>query len=209
MSTTRETRISKDRETRISKEIEQMFKTANIVSINNIEPKSIDLNDKNLMDITIRSIMEYIKMPRRVIDDPYVLTVVCRQIDRSHIEKNVTYIFIIPEEYPFKEPIIKTDIPSVTYNGFGLPQVSISSENDIDRLINNTVYHVAGMSWSPSNALIDIIKGSQTRELDPTIVKSKFTFDIEKPKGGRRKTRRRKNKRSKKNKKGKYLKFIK
>ena len=204
--------MSTTREPRIYKEIYQMFNASgiDIVSINNIEPKRIDLNDKNLMDITIRSIMEYIKMPRRDIDESYVLTVVCRQIDRNHIEKNVTYIFIIPKEYPFTAPIIKTDIPSETYNGFGLPQVSISSENDIDRLINNTVYHVAGMmNWSPSNALIDIIKGSQTREIDPTIVKSQFTFDIEKPKGGRRKTRRRKNKRSKKNKKGKYLKFIK
>ena len=84
--------MSTTREPRIYKEIYQMFNASgiDIVSINNIEPKRIDLNDKNLMDITIRSIMEYIKMPRRDIDESYVLTVVCRQIDRNHIEKNVT-----------------------------------------------------------------------------------------------------------------------
>ena len=197
--------MSTTRETRISKEIYQMFKTADIVSIQNIDPKSIDLNDKNLMDIIIRGIMDYIKMPRMDTDESYVLTVVCKQFDKNNTAKNVTYIFIIPKEYPFKEPIIKTDRPGGAYNGYGLPQVNISSENDIDRLTNNTIYHVAGMnSWAPQDTLLDIIKGSQSRELDPSIdivVDSKSTFGIEKPKGGSRKTRRRKNKSSKKNKK--------
>jgi hypothetical protein len=192
------------REKRIYMEIKQMFETPDIVSIQDIEPKSIDVNDKNLMDIIIKGIIEYIKMPRIETDKAYVLTVVCRQIDRNNTQKNVTYIFIIPENYPFREPIIKTDSSSETYNGYGLPQVHISSENDIGSLNDNTVYKVAGTTWAPQDTLLDIINGAQRRELDPSIVivvDPKSTFGIEKPKGGRRKTRRRKNKRSKKNKK--------
>ena len=198
--------MSTTRETRIYKEIEQMFKTADIVSIQNIDPKSIDLNDKNLMDIIIRGIMEYIKMPRRDIDESYVLTVECRQFDKNNTPKKVTYIFIIPKDYPFKAPIIKTDRPGGTYNGYGLPQVNISSENDIDRLHNNTVYNVAGINiWAPRDSLLDIIKGSQRREYDPSIdIEVDSAFSLSTEKGGRRKTRRRKNKRSKKNKK-RYL----
>jgi hypothetical protein len=197
--------MSTPRERRIAGELKQLFITADIVSIQDIDPKSIDVNDKNLMDIIITGIMEYIKMPRMETDKAYVLTVECRQIDKNSTSKIVKYIFIIPERYPFTAPIIKTDSPSGTYNGYGLPQVNISRENDIGSLYDNTVYKVAGIDpWAPGYTLLDIIKGSQSRELDPSIdivVDSNSTFNIEKPKGGRRKTRRRKNKRSKKNKK--------
>lgn len=171
-----------------------MFTTPDIVSIQDIDRESIDVNDKNLMDVIITGIIDFIKRPRMETDKAYVLTVGCRQIDKNSTSKIVKYIFIIPEDYPFKEPIIKTDRPSETYNGYGLPQVNISRENDIDRLVNNTVYNVAGITWAPQNTLLDIIKGSQMRELDPSIdieVDSKSTFGIEKSKGGR-KTRRRK-----------------
>ena len=94
------------REKRIPKEIEQMFKTADIVSIQNRDPKSIDVNDNDFMKIIITQIMEDIKKPRMVIDgmvidEPYELTVVCRQTDKNNIQKDVTYIFIIPKFYPF------------------------------------------------------------------------------------------------------------
>lgn len=196
--------MSRDR--RLTAEIKKMFETPDIVSIQDIDPKSIDVNDKNLMDIIIKGIIEYIKMPRIETDKVYVLTVECRQIDKNSTSKIVKYIFIIPERYPFTAPIIKTDRDSKTYNGFGLPQVNISSEKYIDTLMDNTVFGVAGIdSWAPSLTLLDIINGAQRRELDPSIdivVDHKSTFSIEHEKiGGRRKTRRRKNKRSKKNKK--------
>jgi hypothetical protein len=136
------------REKRIPKEIEQMFKTADIVSIQNRDPKSIDVNDNNFMKIIITRIMEDIKKPRMeingmVIDEPYELTVVCRQTDKNNIQKDVTYIFIIPIFYPFVAPIIK-----------------------IDGLFDNTVLNVAGFVWTPSKTLLNIINGSQMKKLD-------------------------------------------
>lgn len=198
--------MSSSRERRIAGELKQLFETADIVRIQNIDRESIDVNDKNLMDIIIKGIIEYIKMPRIETDKAYVLTVECRQIDKNSTSKIVKYIFIIPERYPFTAPIIKTDRDSKTYNGYGLPQVHISSENDIGSLYDNTVYKVAGIDpWAPGYTLLNIINGAQRRELDPSIdipADSNSTFNIEHAKiGGRRKTRRRKNKRSKKNKK--------
>ena len=136
------------REKRIPKEIEQMFKTADIVSIQNRDPKSIDVNDNDVMKNIITGIMEDIKKPRMVIDgmvidEPYELTVVCRQTDKNNIQKDVTYIFIIPKFYPFDAPIIK-----------------------IDGLFDNTVLNVAGFDWSPGKTLLNIINGSQSIELD-------------------------------------------
>ena len=131
------------REKRIPKEIEQMFKTADIVSIQNRDPKSIDVNDNDVMKNIITGIMEDIKKPRMEIDESYELTVVCRQTDKNNIQKDVTYIFIIPKFYPFDAPIIK-----------------------IDGLFDNTVLNVAGFDWSAGKTLLNIINDSQSIELD-------------------------------------------
>ena len=180
---------------RISKEIEELFKTPEVVSIESVKKEAFDVNDGDFMKFVVQSIVD-----RRKIDNDNTLTIVCKQEDKNGTTKDVTYIFIIPENYPFSPPIIKTDKISGIYNGYGLPRVT--SERD---LFDNNIYNVAGIDpWAPSIKLLDIITDSQRRELDPRIdivVDSKSTFGIEKPKGGSRKTRRRKNKSSKKNKK--------
>lgn len=238
--------MSTSRDRRIAGEIKQLFNTrdVNILSIQGVNlniarelATSFFANEKNFVE-DMKKIME----PKVTGDNNYVLTVVCRQFDRSHIKKNVTYIFIIPEKYPFNAPIIKTDRLSETYNGYGLPQVNISSENDIDTLdigtlTNNTVLNVAGIvKWDTDNTLLDIIKGSQTRELDPSIHldsqsksneelsqqmlknNTKTIKELHDHLGGRQQTKKnRKNKRkinkrnkyNKRSKKNKNLKFIK
>ena len=45
--------MSTPRERRIYMEIKQMFETPDIVSIQDIDPKSIDVTDNNLMDILL------------------------------------------------------------------------------------------------------------------------------------------------------------
>ena len=136
-------------------------------------------------------------MHRGDIYESYVLTVECRQFDKNNTPKKVTYIFIIPKDYPFKAPIIKTDIPNALYNGYGLPRLT-SDRN----LFDNNIYNVAGIdTWAAQLKLLDIIKDAQARELDPKIdivVDTNSKFQIEKPKGGKRKSKKRRHMRSKK-----------
>lgn len=177
---------------RISKEIEELFKTPEVVSIEGVRKEAFDVNDGDFMKFVVQSIVD-----RRKIDNDNTLTIVCKQQDKNSTTKDVKYIFIIPENYPFSPPIIKTDKISGIYNGYGLPRVT--SERDF---FDNNVYNVAGIDpWASNFKLLDIIKGSQARELDPRIdivVNSDSSFQIEKPKGGKRKTKKRRHMRSKK-----------
>jgi hypothetical protein len=177
---------------RISKEIEELFKTPEVVSIEGVRKEAFDVNDEEFLNFIVESIMN-----KRKIENENTLTVVCKQQDKNSTTKDVKYIFIIPENYPISPPIIKTDKISGTYNGYGLPRVT--SELD---LFDNDIYNIAGIdSWGPQLKLLDIIKGSQARELDPKIdivVHSNSSLQMEKPKGGKRKTKRRRSKRSKK-----------
>ena len=177
---------------RISKEIEELFKTPEVVSIEGVRKEAFDVNDGDFMKFVVQSIVD-----KRKIDNDNTLTIVCKQQDKNGTTKDVKYIFIIPQDYPLSQPIIKTDKISETYNGYGLPRVT--SESD---LFDNNIYNVAGIdTWGPQLKLLDIIKGAQARELDPKIdivVDTNSSFQIEKPKGGKRKTKKRRHMRNKK-----------
>ena len=181
---------------RISSELKELFKMPNVVSIQEVEKIAFDVNDNKFLEFVIQSILD-----KRAKENDNKLTVVCKQEDKNGTQKNVTYIFII-SNYPFSPPIIKTNRISGMYNGYGLPQVNISNESEIDSLFDNNIFNVAGIKrWGPNLKLLDIINDAQSRELDPSIdivVNSNSKFQIEKPKGGKRKTKKRKNKRSKK-----------
>jgi hypothetical protein len=177
---------------RISKEIAELFKSPEVVSIEGVRKEAFDVNDGDFMNFVTQSIVD-----RRKIDNDNTLTIVCKQQDKNGTTKDVKYIFVIPQNYPLIPPIIKTDKISETYNGYGLPRVT--SDGD---LFDNNIYNVAGIeTWGPNFKLLDIIKDAQARELDPKIdivVDTNSTFQIEKPKGGKRKTKKRRSKRSKK-----------
>ena len=177
---------------RISKEIEELFKTPEVVSIEGVRKEAFDVNDGDFMKFVVQSIVD-----RRKIDNDNTLTIVCKQQDKNGTTKDVKYIFIIPQDYPFSPPIIKTDIPNALYNGYGLPRLT-SDRN----LFDNNIYNVAGIdTWAALLKLLDIIKDAQARELDPKIdivVDTNSKFQIEKPKGGKRKSKKRRHMRSKK-----------
>jgi|LakMenEpi03Aug12_release.lakeMendotaPanAssembly.Ray.scaffolds.fasta_scaffold1115718_2 hypothetical protein len=83
--------MSTSRDRRIAGEIKQLFNTrdVNILSIQGVNlniarelATSFFANEKNFVE-DMKKIME----PKVTGDNNYVLTVVCRQFDRSHIKK--------------------------------------------------------------------------------------------------------------------------